>query len=194
MDQDIEDIAAVLEGDRERYRGLMTRHGHGIARFVISQGIPGADRDDLVQDIFMKAYTSLVRFDQTRPFPLWLTGIAVNSVRNYWRKHYRRKELLLSGEEENREAGLLYDRADTRPEPLEDILSEDARREIRKSLNVLKPDQKIAVSLFYFEELSVSDIRRATGWSESKIKVLLHRSRQKLKSRLSVYFEEEENQ
>jgi DNA-directed RNA polymerase specialized sigma24 family protein len=47
-------------------------------------------------------------------------------------------------------------------------------------MNGLRPNERLAVNLFYFEEYNISEIVEITGWSKSNTKVILHRARKNL--------------
>jgi RNA polymerase sigma-70 factor (ECF subfamily) len=68
-----------------------------------------------------------------------------------------------------------------RYDPEEAALRNEAEQALVRSLDALSESQKHAVVCFYFEDMTVSEIADATGWSLSKVKVILHRARRVLR-------------
>lgn len=190
MEQDIRDITSILNGETERYRRLIEKYTPRLSRLVISQGVPEIEQEDLVHEVFIRAYTSLSRFRLDKRFDLWLMGIAVKTIQDFWRHYYRRKEILPPAADESH-GKHLENIVSHHPEPLDKLLREEAKENILRSLDLLTVDQRLATTLFYFDEMTIGEIGKTTRWSESKIKVLLHRSREKLKLHIQNYFSEE---
>jgi RNA polymerase sigma-70 factor (ECF subfamily) len=89
VDGDVERdwIRRVKEGDPQAYRPLVERYESRIYRLVARLLGPGhGDIEDVVQEVFVKAYYSLSRFRQDSSFGTWVTRIAVNKARDELRK------------------------------------------------------------------------------------------------------------
>ena len=63
---------------------------------------------------------------------------------------------------------------------------EDTNTKVKNAMEVLSENEYLVITLFYLLEKSIKEIRRITGFSESKIKVLLHRSRIKLAEQIKA--------
>jgi RNA polymerase sigma-70 factor (ECF subfamily) len=79
-------------GDRDAYASLVRRH-QGVALRVAALAGPAADAEDAVQEAFVKAYRSLRRFDEARPFRPWLLAIVANEARSRGRSAQRAASL-----------------------------------------------------------------------------------------------------
>ncbi|ETW93220.1 MAG: hypothetical protein ETSY2_51805, partial [Candidatus Entotheonella gemina] len=80
-------IDQAKAGDSSAYRMLVERHQDAIARLV--SRLLGADHpgiDDVIQDVFVRAYFALDRFRGQAAFRTWLTRIAVNRCRDEQRR------------------------------------------------------------------------------------------------------------
>jgi RNA polymerase sigma-70 factor (ECF subfamily) len=80
-------------GDRDAYASLVRRY-QGLALRVASLAGPAADAEDAVQEAFVKAYRSLPRFDERRPFRPWLLAIVANEARSRGRSAQRATALV----------------------------------------------------------------------------------------------------
>jgi RNA polymerase sigma-70 factor (ECF subfamily) len=92
--QDKTDEQLVREAikNKECFLYLMERYQEKIQRYVLKiSGLPWDSVQDLTQDIFVKVYSNLDRFDNTRKFSSWIYRIARNETINFWLYSQRRK-------------------------------------------------------------------------------------------------------
>lgn len=136
--------------------------------------------EDLFQEVFLKVYGGLDRFDGRSALRTWITSIALNVFRDFLRKKRRREALSLNGLPG---AAQVEDGARS---PEEALLAEDERNEVQQALNGLRDTLRVPVVLFYIEGLPVKEIAAATERTESDIKVSLHRARRILKKKLGA--------
>ena len=86
-------VAESLAGDRSAYGELVKRH-HGRIKAIAYRGLrDDALADDLAQEVFIRAYRSLHRFQVGRRFGPWLSAIAANRVRDHLKSRARRAEV-----------------------------------------------------------------------------------------------------
>jgi RNA polymerase sigma-70 factor (ECF subfamily) len=170
-DDDRRDIEATLAGDGEAYARLIRRHQDRVARRMWRFTRDPLELESLVQTVFVEAYKSLGGFRGTGPLEHWLLRIATRVGYRFWKRRDRRRGRAIPLGE--------YDPpADAPDEP-----SEAAER-LHAMLGRLKARDRLVLTLMYFEDCSVADIAEQTGWSESMVKVQLHRARKRLKSLL----------
>jgi RNA polymerase sigma factor (sigma-70 family) len=83
----------IREGDRAAMQRLFAEHGPRVGRTVRALSCTGTGVEDLVQEVFVVAFTRIGTYDERVPLAAWLRGIAVNVVRNHRRKEARRGRL-----------------------------------------------------------------------------------------------------
>lgn len=84
-------IAAAQRGDAAAQAELFEAHRGRIARQVLRMTGDAASVDDLVQEVFIAAFTSLASFRSDAQLETWLYTIATNKVRNWWDSQRRRQ-------------------------------------------------------------------------------------------------------
>jgi len=84
--------AEFLAGDETAFEILYNRYKDGLYTLVLYQTEDGGAAD-LFQDIIIKFYKNLDKFQQGENLKAWLVTIAINSIRDYWRKKNRFKKL-----------------------------------------------------------------------------------------------------
>ena len=131
---------------------------------------------DVVQEAFVKAYLMLDSFKGEATFATWFYRIVVNEAFMDLRK---RKNKILSLEETDWSPVSKRHDSDT---------EEFRKYYINEILKRMDSRESLALRLFYLEELSVKEITAVTGWSQSKVKVVLHRGRVNFKEMLQSVF------
>ena len=147
-----------------------------VLRWIRAMGGPEADRDDLVQDVFLVVYRRLPDFDG-KNVGGWLYQIARRKVRDFrrlfWVRHLFGQSVPLS-ESAAKSAGTPHDSLETKEqgELLEQLLSG------------LNPDQRAAFALFEIEGYSGEEIARLQGVPLNTVWARIHKARKKLQTRI----------
>lgn len=128
------------------------------------------EADDLYQDTWLRVMRSLPRYDASRPFEPWLTKICVNTYRNALRRVA--KSPLLSFRTNEEKDALLC--AVPAPEKADYASLYEAVARLPEKL-------RVAVILFYFEDMDVAAAARAMGVPPGTVKSRLHKARKRLK-------------
>ena len=131
--------------------------------------------EEVTQDSFIRAFTHLDLYDESRPFYPWLATIAVRLTRNRQRQlslELKRQESLDESDQEH--AG-----KDT---PDRTLAEKEAARQLWDRVSTLPLGERTVVFLFYRQELKVSEIARVLGVTGGTVKTLLFRARKKLRT------------
>ena len=124
-----------------------------------------ADADDIMQDTFLALYTTDTEFSSDEHIKAWLIRVAVNRCRNLLRSVRYRMTVSLE------EAGEIPAGSGKRGSLLPEVMR-------------LKPKYRVALYMFYYEDMSISDIAKATNQKETTVKSQLKRGRDMLKKAL----------
>jgi RNA polymerase sigma-70 factor, ECF subfamily len=172
--EDHRDISASLTGDSDAYARLVRRHQDAVARYLWRFTRDRTVLEELVQDVFVEAYFSLHRFRGQSPLIMWLRVIATRVGYRFWkrRKHEQALAAVPLAEVEQTLAS---------PEPLS---AEQAGEWLHAMLSQLAPRDRLVLTLQYVEGLSVAEISRLTGWTQTLVKVQAFRARGRLKKLL----------
>lgn len=166
-------IKQVLDGDAEAFAPLVGRYQNAVYSLVFRIAADTETAEELTQDCFMKAYRALPRFKGECAFSTWLFRIAYNTaisaVRRQRHTHY--------SIDEGRLNAVSDDQADTLLAPSDDTPRIEA---LIRALDLLPPDERALVTLFYYDDRSINDCAEILGLSAANIKVRLHRIRKKL--------------
>ena len=182
---DTDIITDVLGGDVDMFSALIDRYKNKIFK-IVSMHVPYEYVEEVVNDVFFKAYKSLKMFRNDSLFINWLSVITVRSCQDFWRANYRRKEVNLSSFDENTES--MIDLGTDNYTPEDAVVDTENRELILKSMDKLKPVERTIITMMYAEDRSVVEISAFTGLSESNVKVTAFRARKKLAEILTQCF------
>jgi RNA polymerase sigma-70 factor (ECF subfamily) len=142
------------------------------------------DAEDVTQDVFFEAYKSLKRFRFESKLSTWLYRIAVNRSLNHQRK--RKLERWLSLDFEAREETAVDSgySGTTEDGPDDAMEKKDTERIVQEAINSLPDQQRIAIVLNRYEELSYEEIAKIMGVTVASVESRLHRAKQTLVKKL----------
>jgi RNA polymerase sigma-70 factor (ECF subfamily) len=152
--------------DGAAWEVIVRRHQEPVFRLAYLILGDAADAEDAAQETFIRAYTALDRFDETRPLRPWLLSIAANLARNRQRGTGRYWAALQRAFRENPEP---YHPPPDRTE------AADARR-LREAVARLRPDGRDIVYLRYFLALPEAETAEALGIPAGTAKSRLSRA------------------
>ncbi len=180
-------VQAVLGGDETAFAVIFERYTRPMTRVVSRFFRERSDIEEFVQQSFTKAYFSLKKYrgGEENSFPAWMTRIAVNVCYDEFRRRGRRAESLITDLSSD-ETDYLETVADGRKPSVERQLT--ARQLTEKILSVLDEQDRIAMTLVYSEDYSLSEVAEAIGISTSNLKSRLFRCRNQIKSRFGHLF------
>lgn len=164
-----EDIAwvsqVILFGSEKAYRQLVEKYQLPVRRFFLSHTGDEPLSDDLAQETFIKAWTNIASFQGLAAFSTWLYRIAYRTLCDYYRSVKPTEEI------DEREIGELYQ------EEQPDL---GARYDFQEALQLLNPDERSCILLFYQDDLSIAKISAITSLPQGTIKSHLSRAKTKM--------------
>lgn len=173
------------KGDMSAFELLVRRYQDALVNYIYYTINDYHRAEDLAQETFLRVYKSASRYEPRASFKSWLYTIATNLSRNEIRNRARRKTYYLEDMvDENEDVYHSEFMVDTRFQP--DILYEKKERQqlIRKTLKQLPENQRLALTLVTYQELSYEEISAILNCSVGAVKSLIHRARQNMKKLL----------
>lgn len=173
------------KGDMSAFELLVRRYQDALVNYINFMINDYHQAEDLAQETFLRVFKSASRYEQKSTFKSWLYTIATNLSRNEIRNRGRRKTYYLEDMvDENDDVYHSEYLIDTRFQP--DILYEKKEQHqlIRKLLNQLPENQRLALTLVTYQELSYDEISEILNCTVGAVKSLIHRARQNMKKLL----------
>jgi RNA polymerase sigma-70 factor (ECF subfamily) len=175
---DAELIAAVLKGETARFEPLVAKYSPRVFATARRYARRESEIEDIVQEVWMKAFQKLSSFRGEAPFEHWLMRLTVRTCYDFLRGHQRNRETSFSelSEPENDWLERFAKAPDTAAES-----ADAARQLVDRMLNQLSPPARLVITLLEIEDRSVKEISQLTGWSVPLVKVRAFRARAEMK-------------
>jgi RNA polymerase sigma-70 factor, ECF subfamily len=160
-------VEQATGGDLGAFEELVTRLQKRVYGFAYHHIRDAAEAHDLAQEIFVKLFRNLARYDPARPFEPWFWRLAANTSINYRRR-----------------------RVPQPAEPAEEAIDPDSGRPshdpgLVEALAQLDPAYRLPVLLHYYADLSLEQVSLSLDISVPAVKSRLHRARAQLRNTLA---------
>jgi RNA polymerase sigma-70 factor (ECF subfamily) len=181
-------IARARAGDGGAFADLVMLHADRVYGALRRFGLEPEDAGDVAQEVFLRAWRGLDRFEGRASFSTWLYRIAFNEAqRRLARRALPRAESSPDGEDP---VASLSQAPETEPDA--QALAGEFERMLDDALGELPDDWRAAVVLRDIEGLSTHDAANVAGVGEAAFKSRLHRGRMQLRALLEPYLRLEE--
>ena len=176
------DIAAMLrlqEGDETALEEVVHRHQKNVLNLIYRYLGDATTAEDVSQEAFLRVYRARTSYTPTAKFTTWLYRITVNLCLNQIRS---RKA---AGPQVAPIGDLVEEPAGDSPDARLD--REDLQKAVKAAVDALPENQRMAVVLARYEDMSYEEISEVMNLSLEAVKSALHRAKETLKEKLARY-------
>jgi RNA polymerase sigma-70 factor (ECF subfamily) len=182
-------VARILEGDRDRFTDLMKRYEKRIVNYVYRITHRYEEAHDLAQEIFVKVFLALDRYDPKYQFSTWLFRIAQNSAIDALRKKSVAEVPLARPLDDDSSTQKDREFADHGVSPERALKNKQLAAAIDQAVEELPADYRELIQLRHFAELSYEEIATMKKLPLGTVKNKLFRARNLLKDTLDHFVE-----
>ena len=176
------EVRAARRGDRSAFETLVRSVQRPVYGLCLRLLRVEAEASEVAQETFLRAYQNLHRYDDGKPFDLWVMAIARNLCLDLLRRRTR----------------MLTDNVDDMHEVLpsgaasqeEGVIAGEERRSLESALSTLSVDDREVLSLYYVQKRTTKEIAVVMGVAPGTIMARLFRAREKLRRRMTAHSEE----
>jgi RNA polymerase sigma-70 factor (ECF subfamily) len=161
-DVDAELAARARGGDAAAFEQLYLSHRDEVYMLCVNLCGNREEAQDLLQEVFVRAYRAMRKFRGQARFSTWLHRIAINLSRDTARRRRRQ----------------LDPQPTTSARPPQDT---ETVTQVRATLTRLRSPHRVVLALRYGQSLSYQEIAEVLGWSLPRVKVTLHRAKRAFK-------------
>ena len=178
-------IRAAQGGDLDAFELLVQRHAVGVGAALRSFGLTPDESDEVAQEVFLRAWRGLSRFEGRAQLSTWLYRIAYNEAQ----RRISRRPPLPAAPTPDGDDPLDRVEAAASAGPEAQALERDFQRALDAALATLPEDWRRAVVLRDLEGFSTEEAAAAAGLGEAAFKSRLHRGRMQLRAALEPYLQ-----
>jgi RNA polymerase sigma-70 factor (ECF subfamily) len=174
FDSDADIMASVATGDTGQMHRLFERHHRSVYHFFRRAAGRPHVAEDLTQDVFLRVFRFRSSFEPGREFRPWLFRIA----RNVLKDHVARSRLEIAADDDGGHA------RDHMPSQLRIVEARDRLAQVEAAIDSLSAEQREALVLARFHDLSYREIGEALGCTEGAVKARVFRALKAISARL----------
>lgn len=177
-------VRSVLAGDRDRFELLVERYQKRLVNYLYRMVRNLDEAHDLTQEVFIRVYQALDRYDSQYRFSTWLFRVARNAAIDVIRKRRMRLVPLSRRPDEGSAATVELDLPDDQPSALETLEGRELDAAIRTVIDGLPWEYRELILLRHYGELAYEEIAEVKAMPLGTVKNKLFRARQMLKQQL----------
>jgi RNA polymerase sigma-70 factor (ECF subfamily) len=185
---DIEIIQKILEGEFALFEILIRRNNSFLYKTGRSYTFNHQDTQDLMQDTFIDAYTSLSRFENRSSFKTWIIKIMLNNCYKKRQKFSFKNEI--ANEINDKSTPMFSSKHHTDTDKI--VMNRELSIVIEDALNQVPEEYRLVFSLREMNGLNVKETAEALNISEANVKVRLNRAKSMLRKEVEKSYKAED--
>jgi RNA polymerase sigma factor (sigma-70 family) len=185
--QDDELITRTQAGDAGAFDELIVKYSPRLYGLVYNMTSNHEDTNDLMQDIWAKAYRSISGFRGKSSFYTWIHSIGVNMTINFLKKRGRRFTLSLDDMDAKVEYDKEFIELTASSTPVREAHLSELQKRLNEAMQKLSPDHRAVVTMFDIQGMPHAEIARILGISEGTVRSRLFYAHRQLQNFLSEF-------
>jgi len=184
---DTELVARTKDGDASAFDDLVRRYSPRVYGLVYNMTSNHEETNDLLQDIFLKAFRSIKGFRGDSSFYTWIHTIAANMTINFLKKRNRRRGPSLDDIDAHIENDPDYIEATAKTDPRREATLGELQKKLNEALQKLSHDHRAVVTMFDIQGMPHAEIAKILGISEGTVRSRLFYAHRQLQNYLEEF-------
>ncbi len=173
-------VQRAQQGDPEALTQLIISQQHYVYSISMSVLRNAEDAADLTQEAFVRLMRVLPQYSGESRFTTWLYRMVVNLGRDELRRRGRRVQVVTPAEDDDLDPLSLAADEDRTGDPLRALELGETRGEVRRALEQIEDHYRLALTLYYFDDLKYTDIAEVLGLPLNTVKSHIRRGKERL--------------
>ncbi len=186
-DPDADLVALSRKGDTKAFDELVEKYTPKLYGLVYHMTSNHEDTNDVLQDVFAKAYRALKRFRGKSSFYTWIYSIATNMTLNFLKKRNRRRAMSLDDVDLAIENDQDFIEATSKSDPVREANISELQERLNMAMQELSVDHRAVVTMFDIQGMPHAEISKILGVSEGTIRSRLFYAHRQLQTYLDDF-------
>jgi len=187
LSEDAEWVARAQAGDPAAFDALVVKYSPRLYGLVYHMTSNHEDTNDLLQEIFAKAYRSIPGFRGKSSFYTWVHSIAVNMTINFLKKRGKRNHLSLDDMDSGVQNDKEYIELTATSDPVREANLSELQMRLNEAMQKLSHDHRAVVTMFDIQGMPHAEIARILGISEGTVRSRLFYAHRQLQNYLEEF-------
>ena len=186
-DEDAPLVERARQGDTEAFDELVIKYTPKLYGLVYHMTSNHEDTNDVLQDVFAKAYRSLKRFRGKSKFYTWIYSIATNMTLNFLKKRGRQRKFSLDDVDLAIQSDKDFIEATSKSDPVRETNIRELQERLNMAMQQLSDDHRAVVTMFDIQGIPHAEISRVLGVSEGTVRSRLFYAHRQLQTYLDEF-------
>lgn len=179
-------IIGCQNGQKENFAPLIRNYEQALYKYCYYLTGNEQSASDLFQDTWLKVMLKIRLYKDQYKFKNWLLSIASNTYKDSYRMKKRHQRVVKDYSDSNRKS-LEMNQVHIGETPVEErVMLNEQKEKVHKALHILKDHYRIVIVLFYFEELSISEISETLKIPKGTVKSRLNKAKTLMRATMEV--------
>ncbi len=186
-DEDHELVARAQAGDAAAFDDLVVKYSPRLYGLIYNMTANHEDTNDMLQDVFAKAYRAIKGFRGKSSFYTWIHTIAVNMTLNFLKKRGRRYHLSLDDVDASIQHDKEFLEATATSSPVREADLGELQRRLNEAMMKLSDEHRAVVTMFHIQGMPHAEISKILGVSEGTVRSRLFYANRQLQNYLDEF-------
>ncbi len=186
-DPDAELVERARDGDTRAFDELVEKYTPKLYGLVYHMTSNREDTNDILQEVFAKAYRALKRFRGKSAFYTWIYSIATNMTLNFLKKRNRRRTMSLDDVDLAIEHDRDFIEATSKSDPVREANISELQQKLNEAMQKLSVDHRTVVTMFDIQAMPHAEIAKILGISEGTVRSRLFYAHRQLQAWLGDF-------
>lgn len=187
-DPDAQLVARAKDGDTAAFDELVVKYSPKLYGLIYNMTSNREDTNDVLQDVFSKAYRSIGRFRGKSSFYTWIYSIATNMTLNFLKKRKRRQGMSLDDIDSAIENDKEFIEITSKSDPVHEAYLGELQIKLNEAMQTLSDNHRAVVTLYDIQGVPHTEIAKILGVSEGTVRSRLFYAHRQLQTQLGDFW------
>jgi RNA polymerase sigma factor (sigma-70 family) len=187
-DHDFDLVTRAQKGDTKAFDELVIKYSPKLYSLIYHMTSNREDTNDVLQDVFAKAYRSIRQFKAKSAFYTWIYSIAINMTLNFLKKRKRRQGMSLDDLDSAIANDKEFIELTSKSDPVREACLGELQIKLNEAMQTLSDNHRAVVTMFDIQGIPHTEIAKILGVTEGTVRSRLHYAHQLLQSQLGDFW------